>query len=55
MADKKADLAGPGISTYPEVEKILPDNYQSILNKKKTPKRRSMPSRTTSKRTSAAS
>ena len=25
--DKKADLAGPGISTYPEVEKILPDDY----------------------------
>ncbi len=24
MADKKADLAGPGISTYQEVEKILP-------------------------------
>jgi len=23
MADKKADLAGPGISTYPEVDKIL--------------------------------
>jgi aspartate--ammonia ligase len=36
MADKKADLAGPGISTYPEVEKILPDNYHSILNRKET-------------------
>ena len=23
MADKRADLAGPGVSTYPEVEKIL--------------------------------
>ncbi len=31
MADKKADLAGPGISTYPEVEKILPDDYQALL------------------------
>ena len=38
MADKKADLAGPGISTYPEVEKILPDNYKSILNRKDTQK-----------------
>ncbi|MDQ1266370.1 MAG: aspartate--ammonia ligase [Bacteroidota bacterium] len=38
MSDKKADLAGPGISTYPEVEKILPDNYSSILNKKDTQK-----------------
>lgn len=38
MADKKADLAGPGISTYPEVEKILPSDYSSILNKKDTQK-----------------
>jgi len=38
MSDKKADLAGPGISTYPEVSKILPDNYSSILNKKDTQK-----------------
>jgi aspartate--ammonia ligase len=29
--DKKADLAGPGISTYPEVEKILPRDYQAVL------------------------
>lgn len=36
MSDKKADLAGPGISTYEEVEKILPDGYSSILNKKET-------------------
>jgi len=36
MADKKADLAGPGISTYPEVEKILPSDYKSILNNKET-------------------
>jgi aspartate--ammonia ligase len=33
MADKKADLAGPGISTYPEVEKILPENYAPLLNR----------------------
>ncbi|MBM2815368.1 MAG: asnA [Ignavibacteria bacterium] len=38
MGDKKADLAGPGISTYPEVEKILPEDYSSILNKKDTQK-----------------
>ncbi len=38
MGDKKADLAGPGISTYPEVEKILPSDYNSILNKKDTQK-----------------
>ncbi len=31
MADKKADLAGPGISTYPEVEKILPSDYKPLL------------------------
>ena len=29
--DKKADLAGPGISTYPEVDKILPNDYQAVL------------------------
>ena len=31
---KEADLAGPGVSTYPEVEKILPDGYEPILNPK---------------------
>jgi aspartate--ammonia ligase len=36
MADKKADLAGPGISTYEEVEKILPTDYSSILDRKET-------------------
>ena len=34
--DKKADLAGPGISTYPEVERILPSDYRSILDPKQT-------------------
>jgi aspartate--ammonia ligase len=38
MADKKADLAGPGISTYPEVDKILPNDYKSTLNRKDTQK-----------------
>jgi aspartate--ammonia ligase len=36
MADKKADLAGPGISTYEEVEKVLPTDYRSLLNPKET-------------------
>jgi aspartate--ammonia ligase len=36
MADKKTDLAGPGISTYEEVEKILPTGYRSILTPKET-------------------
>ncbi len=31
MSDKKADLAGPGISTYEEVEKILPNDYAPLL------------------------
>jgi len=38
MADKQADLAGPGISTYEEVAKILPKNYDSILTPKETMK-----------------
>ena len=38
MNDKKADLAGPGISTYEEVEKILPSNYNSLLNRNETQK-----------------
>lgn len=29
--DKKADLAGPGVSTYPEVDKILPNDYAPLL------------------------
>ncbi|MFI5142627.1 MAG: aspartate--ammonia ligase [Thermoanaerobaculales bacterium] len=36
MSDKRADLAGPGISTYEEVDKILPSGYSSILNAKET-------------------
>jgi aspartate--ammonia ligase len=36
MADKTADLAGPGISTYEEVEKILPTDYHTILDPKET-------------------
>jgi len=38
MRDKKADLAGPGIGTYEEVEKILPNDYASLLTPKDTQK-----------------
>jgi aspartate--ammonia ligase len=38
MADKKADLAGPGIGDYNEVEKILPQDYNSLLTPKETQK-----------------
>ena len=34
--DKKADLAGPGIGSYDEIAKVLPDNYRSLLNPKET-------------------
>lgn len=37
-SDKKADLAGPGISTYPEVAKILPKDYSPILTPMQTMK-----------------
>jgi len=36
MADKKADLAGPGIGNYDELEKILPQDYSSLLTPKET-------------------
>ena len=32
------DLAGPGIGTYEEVEKILPSGYSSLLDRKETQK-----------------
>lgn len=32
MSNKQADLAGPGISTYDEVRKVLPDNYEALLS-----------------------
>ena len=38
MMNKKADLAGPGIGSYDEVEKILPKDYESLLNRKDTQK-----------------
>ena len=36
MNDKKADLAGPGIGDYNELEKILPADYNSLLDPKET-------------------
>ncbi|MFH0825143.1 MAG: aspartate--ammonia ligase [Pseudomonadota bacterium] len=36
MPDKKADLAGPGIGNYDDLEKILPDGYASALTPKRT-------------------
>src|SRR5579862_9293427 len=38
IVDKRADLAGPGIGDYEELEKILPQNYNSLLNPKETQK-----------------
>ncbi len=39
MSDlKKADLAGPGIGNYADVEKILPADYESLLNPRDTQK-----------------
>ena len=38
MADKKADLAGPGIGTYEEVENVLPSDYTSLLDPNETQK-----------------
>ena len=32
--DKTKDLAGPGVSTYEEVAKILPNDYKPLLNPK---------------------
>jgi aspartate--ammonia ligase len=34
--DKRADLAGPGIGNYEELEGILPDGYTSLLDPKET-------------------
>ncbi len=33
MAGKKADLAGPGIGTYEEVDAGLPNDYESLLTR----------------------
>ena len=36
MTDKTADLAGPGIGNYTDIEKVLPANYRSVLSPKET-------------------
>ena len=36
VADKMADLAGPGIGDYSELQRILPDNYRSLLTPRET-------------------
>lgn len=38
IADKKADLAGPGIGSYEQVEQVLPKDYKPLLNRKDTQK-----------------
>ncbi len=38
MADKKADLAGPGIGDYDQLAKDLPGDYRSLLTPKETQK-----------------
>jgi len=34
--DKQADLAGPGIGDYNELERSLPNDYRSLLNRRET-------------------
>jgi aspartate--ammonia ligase len=36
MSTKKADLAGPGIGNYDDLEKVLPKDYSSLLNPRET-------------------
>jgi aspartate--ammonia ligase len=38
MADKKEDLAGPGIGDYDKLERILPQDYSSLLTPRETQK-----------------
>jgi aspartate--ammonia ligase len=38
LADKRADLAGPGIGNYDDVERILPTDYRSLLTPRDTQK-----------------
>ncbi|MGA8073233.1 MAG: aspartate--ammonia ligase [Candidatus Acidiferrales bacterium] len=38
MASKAADLAGPGIGNYAELEGILPSDYSSVLTRRETQK-----------------
>ena len=36
MVPKRQDLAGPGIGDYDELERVLPADYDSLLNRKET-------------------
>ncbi len=36
MTDKRADLAGPGIGDYAELERVLPAAYESLLSPRET-------------------
>jgi len=36
MSDKTADLAGPGIGSYEEIETVLPTDYDPVLTPKET-------------------
>ncbi len=36
--DKQADLAGPGIGNYTELERVLPNDYRSLLDRRDTQK-----------------
>src|SRR6201993_831252 len=38
QASKKADLAGPGIGDYAELESVLPQDYNPLLTRKETQK-----------------
>jgi len=38
LTSKVADLAGPGIGDYDELEQVLPSDYRSLLDPKETQK-----------------
>ncbi len=38
LADKRADLAGPGIGNYTDIERILPQDYIPLLSPRETQK-----------------
>ncbi len=38
VSNKVADLAGPGIGNYEDIEKVLPNDYSSVLTRRETQK-----------------
>ena len=36
LLNKEADLAGPGIGDYAELERVLPSDYRSLLTPRET-------------------